>query len=130
MPQDGIIGKMTVLFDSFRFGEVVIGGKSYGDLLVVGEKIEERDDLRLERELGTDHLIGDWEVTRLLSGHPEIVLIGTGTVGVLKVEEGVREKIKNAGAKLVVLPTPLAIREYNTLVGQGKRVNALIHSTC
>lgn len=121
---------MTVYFDSSRFGEVVINGRSYGDVLVVGEDIKERDDSRLDRELGTDHLIGDWEVERLLSNNPEIVIIGAGTDGDLQVTPEVGEKFKKAEVKLIILTTHRAIREYNSLIKMGKRVNALIHSTC
>lgn len=121
---------MAVHFDSSRFGEVIINGRSYGDVLVVGEEIEERDDPRLERELGTDHLIGNWEVEKLLSNKPEIVIIGTGTAGALRVTSEVEERFKKARVELIILTTPSAIEEYNGLVKMGKKVNALIHSTC
>ncbi len=121
---------MAVHFDSSKFGEVVINGRSFGDVLVVGEEVEERDDLRLERELGTDHLIGNWEVERLLSNNPGMVVIGNGASGDLRVMPEVREKFKKARVELIILTTPRAIEEYNDLVEMGKRVNALIHTTC
>lgn len=121
---------MPVHFDSSRFGEVVINGRSYGDVLVVGDEIEERDDPRLDQELGTDHLIGDWEVAKLLSNKPEIIIIGTGTAGDLRAIPEVRRKIEKAGGELIAATTPRAIEEYNSLVEMGKRVNALIHTTC
>lgn len=121
---------MAVHFDSSRFGEVIIDGRSYGDVLVVGEEIEERDDPRLDRELGTDHLIGDWEVEKLLSNKPEIIIIGMGTAGDLRVTPGVRRKIEKTGVELIAATTPRAIEEYNSLVKMGKRVNVLIHTTC
>lgn len=121
---------MTVHFDSSRFGEVVINGQSFGDILVIGEEIEERNDLRLERELGTDHLIGDWEIERLLSKKPEIVVIGSGTVGDLRVTPEIKKKFKKAKIELIILTTPQAIEEYNNLVKTGQKVNVLIHATC
>ena len=121
---------MKIHFDSSRFGEVIINGRSYGDVLVIGEEIEERDDPRLERELGTDHLIGDWEVKKLLSNRPETVIIGTGTVGDLRVASEVRERFKKAKVELITRTTPQAISEYNNLVKITKKINALIHTTC
>ena len=121
---------MAVHFDSSSFGEVIINSRSFGDVLVIGDEIEERDDPRLERELGTDHLIGDWEVRKLLDNNPEIVIIGAGTAGDLRVTPEVRERFKKAKVKLIILTTPLAIEEYNLLVSQNKKVNALIHTTC
>lgn len=117
-------------FDSSWFGGVKVNGKSYGDVLVVGEEIEARDDPRLDQELGTDHLIGNWEVEKLLSNHPEVVVIGSGTAGDLRVTEEIREKFKKAGVELRVLATPQAIEEFNRLYSQGKKVNILVHTTC
>lgn len=121
---------IVVHFDSSSFGELVINGKSYGDVLVIGGKVEERDDSKIDRELGTDHLIGDWEVEKLLSNKPEIVIIGAGTAGDLQVTPEVGENFKKAKVELIVLTTPRAIEEYNSLTKMGKRVNTLIHSTC
>lgn len=121
---------MAVKFDSFSFGEIVINGQSYGDVLLIGEQIEARDDGRLEKELGTDHLIGDWEVERLLSHQPAIIIIATGTSGILRVTPAVKEKIKRAGVKLIVAITPQAIAQYNQLAAKNKRLNALVHTTC
>lgn len=121
---------MVVHFDSSSFGEVIINGCPFGDVLVIGDEIEERDDPRLDRELGTDHLIGDWEAERLLSNNPEIVIVGTGTAGDLRLTPEVREKFKKAKVELIVLSTPSAIEEYNSLVSQNKKVNVLIHTTC
>lgn len=127
---DDIIYLMAVHFDSSSFGEVVINGQSFGDVLVVGGEIEARDDPRLERELESDHLIGDWEVEELLSNQPEIVIVGTGTAGVLRIMPEVRRKFEKAGVELIAVTTPRAIEEYNSLVSMGKKVNALIHTTC
>lgn len=121
---------MAIHFDSSSFGEVLINGKAYGGVLVVGNQVEERDDPRLEREVGSDHLVGGWEVKRLLSNEPEVVIIGSGVSGVLRVQPQIREQFKKAKVELLVLTTPRAIEEYNSLVEMGKKVNALIHTTC
>lgn len=121
---------MAVHFNSSSFGSVVIDGQSWGDVLVIADQVEARDDPRLDRELGTDHLIGDWELEKLLSEQPGIIIIGTGTGGSLRVVSTAREKIKKAGIELIVATTPMAIEEYNTLIAKEKKINALIHSTC
>lgn len=121
---------MAVHFDSSSFGQVVIDGRPYGDILVIGKQIEERDDSRLDQELGTDHLIGNWEVEELLSNNPEVVIIGAGTAGLLEVRPEIKEKFRKAKVELVVLNTPAAIQKYNQLALQNKRVNILTHTTC
>jgi len=62
--------------DSTTFGSVTINGEKYGQVLIVGEIVEEREEKKLYSLFGTTHYIGDWEVERLLSNKPEIVIIG------------------------------------------------------
>ena len=121
---------MAIRFDSSRFGEVIINGRPYGDVLLIGDQIEPRDDSRLEQELGSDHLIGDWEMERLLSNQPEIIIIATGTGGILRLTSAIKEKIKKAGVKLIIAVTLRAIVKYNQLAAKNKKLNALIHTTC
>ena len=117
-------------FDKTWFGGVKINGQNFRDVIVVGEEIEERDDQRLHQLFGRAHWIGDWEVEKLLSNNPEIVIIGNGTGGLLEVTSEVEEKFKTAGVELRILLTPQAIAEFNKLYQESKRVNALIHTTC
>jgi len=119
-----------VHFEKTWFGGVRINGQDFSQVLVVGEEIEERDAQRLNQLYGTTHRIGPWEVEKLLSNKPEIIIIGNGQSGVLEVTSEVEEKIRASGAELKVLLTPEAISEFNKLYQEGKKVNALIHTTC
>ena len=56
---------------------------------------------------------------------PDVLIIGTGYDNVVQVEEEV-----TVMPTVVILPTPQAVRRYNELRGEGKRVAAIIHSTC
>lgn len=116
--------------DSVSWGKVKVDGKEYHQALVIGDKVFERDKPKLETLFGTTHEIGDWEQELLLSGKPEIIVIGSGFNGVLKINP----KFENQISKLEIEPkidlTPRAVAEYNRLVSQGRRVNALIHTTC
>lgn len=118
-----------VKFDSTSFGEVTIDGVSYGDVLVVGDRILPRNKGTLRRVFGTSHAVSDEEVKKLLEGDPDVVIIGTGQSGVLRVEKAVEEKIKTAGVELIVLETPQAIRKFNE-ISRNRKINALIHTTC
>lgn len=117
-------------FEKTWFGGVRINGQDYKQVLVVGEEIEERDTARLNELFGTTHRIGDWEIEKLLSNKPEIIIIGNGQSGVLEVTSEVEEKFKTAGVDLRILLTPEAISEFNKLYQEDKRINALIHTTC
>lgn len=119
-----------IKIDSVGWGNIIVNGQRYHEVLISGQNVESRDDERLENELGTDHAIGDWEIEKLLTGQPEIIIVGTGVAGVLKVSEKVKEKLVAGGAEVKVLLTPQAVSEFNRLVSDGKRVNVLIHTTC
>lgn len=117
-----------VKFESTSFGEIIIDGKSYGDVLVIGGKVIPRRRTFLKRVYGTSHVIGKEEAEELLKGNPEVVIVGTGQSGLLEVSKEIRREIGQK-AKLTILRTPEAIREFNQ-ISHDKKVNALIHTTC
>ena len=74
---------------------------------------------------GKAHFIGSAEIEGLLKEGPDVLIIGTGYDNMVRVEDEI------AAMPIVeILPTPQAIRRYNELRGEGKRVAAIIHSTC
>lgn len=116
--------------DEIKFGHLTIDGKKYGQVLIIGDKIQERESGKLHELFGTSHKIGDWEQETLLEGDPEVILIADGFQGALEVEPKVMEKFKKTGAEILLLHSPAAIHKYNELFKGGKKVNALIHTTC
>lgn len=122
--------KPKIRIDSCSWGKIVVNGQKYDQVLIVGDEVLERDREKLERLFGTTHVIGEWEEEKLLSQNPEIVLIGTGWSGVLKVSDQTRKNLENAGIEVKIALTPLTVSEFNRLIAEGKRVNALIHTTC
>ncbi len=118
------------LINSTHFGEIIIDNQKYQQVLIVGEKIEERDYKKLKKIFGTSHKIGDWEIRKLLSNNPEIIIIGTGQNGAMEVDEDSLKKLGVKKSELVIVETPHAVEIFNCQVKLGKRVNALIHTTC
>ena len=112
------------------WAKVKIDGKDYWQVLLIGEKIVSREVERVKEEYGTDHVVADWEQKLLLSGNPEAILIASGWSGILKVNEKFQNQIVKSGIELRVVLTPRVAKEYNQLIEEGKRVNALIHTTC
>ena len=116
--------------NSTSFGSITINNKKYGQVLIVGKIVEERDEKQLYKLFNTTHQIGDWEVEKLLSNQPEVIIIGSGQSGVLEVSPEVKGKLTTGEARLKILITPEAIAEFNKIYKEGKKVNALIHTTC
>lgn len=120
----------SVKISKITWGKIIVNGIEYNQILIIGSKIEEREYDRLKSLFGTSHKIGDWEIKKLFSGSPEIILIGTGWDGVLEVPDEIIKQAKKLNKKLEILKSEEAIRKYNELVKDGERVNALIHTTC
>ncbi|OGZ31963.1 MAG: hypothetical protein A2V69_03590 [Candidatus Portnoybacteria bacterium RBG_13_40_8] len=122
------------MINSTKFGEIVIDDKKYHQVLIIGDKVEERDYKKLEDLFNTSHKIGDWEIEKLISNNPEIILIGTGQNGAMASPRlsdfQNRDGGKGRNIELIIEPTPKAISIYNEQIKLGKRVNALIHTTC
>lgn len=116
--------------DSVSWGKVRVNNQQYHQALIVGDKVIERDKTELESLFKTTHQIGEWEQKKLLSGNPEIILVASGWSGRLRVDKKFADKIAQKGIALQVFLTPKAVAEYNRLVSMGRRVNALIHTTC
>lgn len=116
--------------DSVSWAKVKIDGQEYWQVLIVGEKVIPREVERVKQQCDTDHVIADWEEKLLLSENPEIILIATGWSGVLKTNQELKIKSQKLGIELRTVLTPKVMSEYNRLVESGKRVNALIHTTC
>ena len=55
----------------------------------------------------------------------DVLIIGTGYDNLVQAEEEI-----SAMPNIEILPTPQAVRRFNELKGEGKRVAAIIHSTC
>ena len=108
--------------DSTDFGRIVINGKKYSDVLIVNNEILERD------WKSGSHRVSNSEAEKLLMGNPDIIIVGTGQAGVLKVEGNIMEKI-GKNAELLILKTQEAVKNFNEL-SKDKKVNALIHTTC
>ncbi|MDP2940145.1 MAG: MTH938/NDUFAF3 family protein [Candidatus Omnitrophota bacterium] len=118
------------MINSTQFGEIIIDNKKYYQVLIIGDKIEERDYKKLKELFGTSHEIGNWEIEALISNNPEIIIIGTGQNGAMEVDEKTIKKFQDKGIETIIATTPKIIEIYNDQVKLGKRVNALIHTTC
>ncbi len=119
-----------IQIDKVEWGKIVVDNREYRQVLIIGDEVFERDSEKLHQLFKTTHRIGDWEEKKLFSNQPEVIVIGTGFDGVLEVREEIKVKSAELGIELKILKTPQVIDEYNQLVKEGKRVNALIHTTC
>ena len=107
----------------------------FGSMTILGEK--HRNDLKIiDKEV-----VGNWwrkeghaiyaeDIDDILYSPAEILVVGTGAYGGMKLTEEATRAIKGRGIELVAVPTKEAVTIFNTLHGQGKRVAGAFHLTC
>ena len=109
--------------DNYQFGKLQIGTKTYTrDLVLFPDHIQEN----WIRQTG--HLLRETDIPEVLQEKPELVVIGTGKFGLMKVPEKVREKLTKENIDYIVAPTAVAVQRYNQLQTQNKV--GLFHLTC
>ena len=109
--------------DSYDFGEIVINGKTYNsDVIIYKNQV----DSPWHRREGHNLSLGD--LAMVLEKKPEILIIGNGADGVMRVPADVIAAIEAKGIKVMVKRTGDACDAYNDL--EGKNVIAALHFTC
>lgn len=109
--------------DSYRFGEIVVGGKKYtDDLIILPERV-----LSWWRKRG--HAVEAADLKEVVEAKPEILVIGTGAYGAVRVPPEVSEFLSLKGITLIALPSPQACEKYNQLCPKH-HLAAAIHLTC
>ncbi|MGQ4894413.1 MAG: Mth938-like domain-containing protein [Candidatus Njordarchaeia archaeon] len=111
--------------ESYRFGEIIINGKTYTqDLIIFPERIRtnwwRKEGHRLHLE----------DLTEVLEYKPEILIVGTGYDGLMKVPRELIETLEKKGIKVIVKKTKDACNEFNKYIKEKRKVVAAFHLTC
>lgn len=61
---------------------------------------------------------------------PEVLVVGTGYYGLVKVSAEVENALKSQGIEFVAQPTEKACQTFNQLLKSNKRVAGAFHLTC
>ena len=110
--------------DSYSFGRIVINGKTYtSDVIIYPGRV----DASWWRKEG--HLLQLADLAKALQAGPDVLVIGTGYAGVMRVLEETIDRIASQGVEVKVERTSRAVEVYNDLEG-AKTVIAALHLTC
>lgn len=109
---------------SYTFGSVEIDGETYDhDLIYRAGRVE-----RWWREKG--HKVKVADIESLLAQPPDIVVFGTGAMGVMRVGKKARAALEDAGVEVIAERTAGAIERFNRLAAEGRDVALAVHLTC
>ncbi len=113
------------MIESYDFGRIVIGGVTYtNDVLILGDKVQAE---WWRKEGHTLHLT---DIEKALDSFaPEMVIVGTGYMGMMRVPNETKRYLQNKGIELRVETTRKACELFNSL-WKSKRVLAGFHLTC
>lgn len=113
------------MIESYSFGRMEINGRNFSSDLII------YPDGRIEdnwwREEG--HRLGMADIAGLLDFAPEMIVIGTGASGLMKVDRQLKDYALERKIELVVDRTVAAVAKFNQLIGEGT-VGACFHLTC
>jgi hypothetical protein len=113
-----------VQIDDYSFGRIVIDGKTYtSDVIVYPDKV----DPSWWRKEG--HLLQKADLHDVIGAGPDVIVIGTGNLGVMKVPDSTISFLESKGIVIIVKKTAKAVEIFNEESKKGKTVGAF-HLTC
>jgi hypothetical protein len=115
---------MSPTIENYRFGAITVDGQRHTrDLIILPERVIGG----WWREEG--HALHPGDLAAVLEAAPEMLVVGTGAHGMMRVTEEARRTLEEAGIWLVAASTAEAVETYNQLQGET-RVAAALHLTC
>jgi hypothetical protein len=110
---------------AYSFGRVKIDDQTMTrDLILLGEEVLSPWIRKEGHRLYVDDL--KWVLDR----HPDVVIVGTGAFGGLRVPQETVDLLNEKGIELQALNTEKAVEVYNHCVEQGDRAACCLHLTC
>ena len=110
--------------ESYEFGKAVIDGEIYrSDVIVFPHRVLDHWWRKRGHELALDDL------KEVFPQKPDLLIVGTGCYGFMKVPRPVADAISKQGIDLLVEKTGRAVHRFNDLSGD-KNVVAALHLTC
>jgi len=111
--------------DYYSFGVLQVDGKRYSsDVILYTDGTVNSSWWRR-----SGHNLQIEDLDRTADMKPEIVIVGTGASGLMRVEKKTLDYLKSLGSRVIVEPTERAVKSYNELA-QSHEVLGLFHLTC
>ncbi len=108
----------------YEFGRIIINGKAYtNDVIIVGDTVHANWWRKSGHELHMDDL------SEITEAEPDVLVVGTGYHGRMRVLESTKKGLEHIGCELVVQKTNEAVETYNEHESKRK-VAAALHLSC
>ena len=111
--------------EAYSFGHIQIDGAKYAsDVIIYPQGVQ----AKWWRKEG--HKLHPEDLSEVLAAPPEVLVIGTGYFGRMKVPQKTLDALHAKGIETHVAPTRAAIEEFNRLQREAARIVAALHLTC
>jgi dienelactone hydrolase len=111
--------------DAYSFGRIRVSGDDFrDDLIVFPDKVEpywRRRDA---------HLLSVADLETVIEYSPDLLVVGTGAAGRLRLEPATRQALRRKGIDCIDERTDRAWQIFNDEIGQDRRVVGAFHLTC
>ena len=112
--------------DGYQFGRMTIGGKlDTTDLVILYTGIVMDNWIRK-----SGHFLEYDDIKHLITSEPEIIIIGTGVYGRMKVAKDLLSRFKGLDIEVEILSNEQALTVYNKKIRETQKVGACFHLTC
>jgi hypothetical protein len=109
---------------SYSFGQITIENQTYdSDLIIFPDRLETN-----WRRISS-HLLTKKDLQDIILLKPEILIIGTGKFGLMRLQENLSDFLSGSNIKLIVAKTDKACEVYNSMADKSS-VIAAMHLTC
>ena len=110
--------------EHYSFGKITIDGKPYtSDVIIYPDKVNSS----WWRKEG--HNLNVEDLNDVIKAKPQVLVIGTGASGLMKVPKETVSHLESKGIKVYIERTEKAVELFNTLQ-KDKTVIAALHLTC
>ena len=113
------------MINKFSFGTITVDDQVYHNDIKIIDGTVVPDWWRK-----SGHTVDVEDVDDILQAKPDIVVIGKGEPGYMKVTDSLREIAASRGIKLVVENTSAAGKTFNRLCKEGRNVAGGFHVSC
>ena len=109
----------------YTFGNIDIDGKCYhSDVIITLNSVKDN----WWRKDG--HTLAIEDLADVIASDPQVVIIGTGYYGQMKVPTSTQEHLQKKGIRLEIARTEDAVKLFNQLTKDYTRIVAALHLTC
>ena len=112
------------MIESYDFGGIVINGRKFSNDVVI---FQDRVNGNWWRKKG--HLLSVEDVKEIVDAKPDVLVVGTGYSGLMKIKPETEQSLNSSGIELMAAKTQKACQIYNDL-SRSRRVVAALHLTC